>query len=50
MEKKQTMKKKPTMKYEKPVLVDLTPEQASGAPVCYPLGSQDYNYDNDIDI
>jgi len=33
MEKEPKIEKKPTLKYEKPVLIDLTPEQASGAPI-----------------
>ena len=43
MEKEPKIEKKPTLKYEKPVLVDLASKQASGSEVCYPLGSQDYN-------
>jgi len=34
MEKKPKIKKKPPMKYEKPVLVDLASKQASGYEIC----------------
>ena len=39
MEKEPKTEKKPTLKYEKPVLVDLTLKQASGDIGCYPFGS-----------
>ena len=48
MEKKPKIEKKPTLKYEKPLVVDLAPKQASGAPVCFPLGSQDYNNNDQV--
>jgi len=34
MEKEPKIEKKPTLKYEKPVLVDLTSKQASGYEIC----------------
>ena len=43
MEKEPKIEKKPTLKYEKPVLVDLASEQASGAKACDPVGSLDFN-------
>ena len=39
MEKEPKIEKKPTLKYEKPVLVDLTPEWVSGAPPPCVIGS-----------
>jgi len=40
MEKEPKIEKKPTLKYEKPVLVDLAPERASGYTPCS-VGSLD---------
>ena len=34
MKKEPKIEKKPTLKYEKPVLVDLAPERASGNSYC----------------
>ena len=45
MEKEPKIEKKPTLKYEKPVLVDLALKQVSGYQIC-PVGSLDYNNDN----
>jgi len=39
MEKEPKIEKKPTLKYEKPLVVDLASEQASGNNGCNPLGS-----------
>ena len=43
MEKEPKIEKKPTLKYEKPVLIDLTPKRAFGADVCLPMGSSPLN-------
>ena len=43
MEKEPKTEKKPTLKYEKPVLIDLASKQASGNQVCDPIGSVGYN-------
>jgi len=40
MEKKPKIEKKPTLKYEKPLVVDLAPERASGDNGCN-VGSVD---------
>lgn len=39
MEKKPKREKKPTLKYEKPLVVDLAPERASGNYGCNAVGS-----------
>jgi len=39
MKKEPKIEKKPTLKYEKPVLVDLAPEWASGNYSCNAFGS-----------
>ncbi len=39
MEKEPKIEKKPTLKYEKPLVVDLAPERASGSYGCNPVGS-----------
>ena len=43
MEKKPKIEKKPTLKYEKPLVVDLAPERASGNYGCNPNGSAPYD-------
>ena len=45
MEKESKIEKKPTLKYEKPVLMDLTPEQASGFPMNGCSGGSFYGFD-----
>ena len=45
MEKEPKIEKKPTLKYEKPVLVDLASEQAFGGRFC-PVGSLDFDNDS----